>query len=205
MGPLVRLIGSGIGLASEALSARKENKQRARSPGPSAQASGSGDRAPPAYDSLDLNPTNDVVVEVADEHEAKQLIDQGKAVPCTPHEVNDDGPDGADDDEALWELDEATDPDPPAYDYSPSMKGEIDYADPEGQAQPDVNKLVQEFLASHPATPLGMGRLPCPVIIPRRLPFPSKFFPICTNFRIVRQFAGARCSLGQRAMLTPKS
>lgn len=178
MGPLVRLIGSGIGLASEALAARKENKQRSRSPAPSSQsessapASDSGNRAPPAYDSLDPGSTNYGLVEVANDHEAKQLIDQGKAVPAdTFHEINDDDPEGVDDDEAYWELDEATDPDPPAYDYAPSMRSEIDSAEPEnGEVKPDVHKLVQNFLTAHPAPTHGTGRLPCPVIIPQRRP-----------------------------------
>ena len=172
MGPIVRLIGSGIGLASEALSARKENRQRSRSPGPSAPANDSGNGAPPAYDSLDPSSTNHGLVEVANEHEARQLIDQGRAVPAdTSNQINKDDPEGVDDDEAYWELDEATDPDPPAYDYSPSVRGEFDYAEPESaEAKPDVHKLVQKFLTSHPAPTHGTGRLPCPVIIPQRRP-----------------------------------
>ena len=169
MAPLVRLIGTGIGLASEALAAHKENKQRSRSPGPSTPASDSSTRAPPEYDSLVPAPQ---LVEVANEHDARQLIDQGKAVPAgSPREVNEDDPDAVEDDEAYWELDEATDPDPPAYDYSPSVRGEIDHAEPEsGEAKPDVHKLVQTFLASHPAPTHATGRLPCPVIIPQRRP-----------------------------------
>lgn len=174
MGPLVRLVGSGIGLASEALAARKENKQRQRSRSrePSARASDSGNRAPPTHDSLDPSSANYGVVEVANEQEARRLVDQGKAVPAgAPCEVNEDDAEEADDDEAYWELDEATDPDPPAYDYSPSVRGEIDHAEPEsGEAKPDVHKLVQQFLTSHPAPNQGTGRLPCPVIIPQRRP-----------------------------------
>lgn len=178
MGPIVKLVGSGIGLASEALAARKENKQRARSPGPpittesSASASDYSNRPPPAYDSLDPSSTNHGLVEVANEHVARQLINQGKAVPAdTSHEMYEDDPEGADDDEAYWELDEATDPDPPAYDYAPSVRDEIDYAEPEsGEAKPDVHKLVQKFLTSHPAPTHATGRLPCPVIIPQRRP-----------------------------------
>ena len=163
MGPIVRLVGSGIGFASEALSAHKENRQRSRSPRPSAPSENTS-RDPPPYDS---------VVEVDDEHQARQLIDQGKAVPAdAPHQVSVDDSERIDDDEAYWELDEATDPDPPAYDYSPSMRGEIDYAEPEsGEAKPDVHKLVQKFLISHPApTHAATGQLPCPVIIPQRRP-----------------------------------
>lgn len=177
MGPLVRLVGSGIGLASEALAARKEKKQRSCSPGPSVQASSSSNNnnnLPPAYDSLPPGYTDHGVVEVADEKEARQLIDQGKAVPVgVPHEFDEDDMDGADDDEEYWELDEATDPDqdPPAYDYSPSVKGEIDHSESEcGEAKPDVHKLVQKFLTSHPAPTHEVGRLPCPVIIPQRRP-----------------------------------
>lgn len=163
MGPLVRLVGSGIGFASEALSAYKENKQRSRSPGPSAQPGDDGTDQPPAYDS---------VVEVADEHEARQLIDQGKAIPAdAPHKVNVDDPEGIEDDEAYWELDEATDVDPPAYDYSPSVEGEIVHAEPDnGEAKPDVHQLVQKFLASHAAPSHQNERLPCPVIVPQRRP-----------------------------------
>ena len=163
MGPIVRLVGSGIGFASEALSAHKENKQRSRSPAPSAQPSDNANTEPPPYDS---------VVEVANDHEARQLIDQGKAVPANaPHEVNVDDSEEANDDEAYWELDEATDPDPPAYDYSPSVRGEIDSVEPESEeAKPDVHKLVQKFLASHPAPTHAVGQLPCPVIIPQRRP-----------------------------------
>ena len=164
MGPIVRLVGSGIGFASEALSAHKENRQRSRSPRPSAQPSDEGNSQPPPYDS---------VVEVADEHEARQLIDQGRAVPAdAPSKVNVDDPEGIDDDdEAYWELDEAIEPEPPAYDYSPSVRGQIDYAEPEkGETKPDVHKLVQRFLASHPAPTSEAGQLPCPVIIPQRRP-----------------------------------
>ena len=174
MAPLVRLVGTGIGLASEALAAHKEKKQRSRSPGPSAPATDSSTGAPPEYDSLNPASQNHGLVEVANEHDARQLIEQGKAVPAgSPHEVNEDYPDPVDDDEAYWELDEATDPDPdpPAYDYSPSVRGEIDHAEPEsGEAKPDVHKLVQKFLASHPAPTHGTGQLPCPVIIPQRRP-----------------------------------
>ena len=172
MGPLVKLVGSGIGLASEALAARKENKQRSRSPAPSAPPNDGGNRAPPAYESLDPSSTDYGLVEVGSEHEARQLIDQGQAVPVgAPHDVAQDDLEGADDDEAYWELDEATDPDPPAYDYSPSVRGEIDHAEPESEeAKPDVHKLVQKFLTLHPAPTHGMGRLPCPVIIPQRRP-----------------------------------
>ena len=167
MGPIVRLVGSGIGFASEALSTHKENKQRSRSrsrsPAPSAQPSDSANAQPPAYES---------VVEVANDHEARQLIDHGKAVPVNaPHQVNVHDSEEANDDEAYWELDEATDPDPPACDYSPSVRGEIDFAEPESEeAKPDVHKLVQKFLASHPAPTNAIGQLPCPVIIPQRRP-----------------------------------
>lgn len=163
MGPIVRLVGSGIGFASEALSAYKENKQRSRSPRPSTQAGDNDNSQPPAYDS---------VVEVANEHEARQLIDQGRAIPAdAPHQVKVDDSEGIEDDEAYWELDEATDEDPPAYDYSPSVEGEIDHAEPEhGEAKPDVHKLVQIFLASHPAPTHETERLPCPVVVPQRRP-----------------------------------
>ena len=51
---------------------------------------------------------------------------------------------------------EATDPDLPAYDYSPPVRGEIDPVEPENaEAKPDVHNLVRNSLTSHPAPTQG--------------------------------------------------
>ncbi|KAL9137862.1 MAG: hypothetical protein Q9175_000922 [Cornicularia normoerica] len=95
MAPLVKLVGSGISLASEALAARQQIKQRSRPPGPSAPATDCGNRAPPAFDSLDPSSTDYGLIEVANEHDARQLIDQGKAVAAgASSEVNQDDSEG---------------------------------------------------------------------------------------------------------------
>ena len=144
MGKLVKLIGSGIGLATETIAAR-------RSPSPSAESSSrrtAGD-SPPAY------------VDLPDER-ADQLIANGQAVPInhkSGHSVEEDKePDEHELDEADWELDEA---------------GEA-YASPDnapGERQVGVGELVQTFFNQHPPPYVAArGRLPCPVIIPQRRP-----------------------------------
>ncbi len=87
MGPLVRLVGSGIGLASEAIAARKAgnaNKEKAQaqtssvSPTPSPRGPSP---EPPADSTLDPASADYGLVETEDEHHARQLIDKGHAVP----------------------------------------------------------------------------------------------------------------------------
>lgn len=52
MGSIGKVGRFGIWFASEAIFARKENKQSSRSPGKSAQASENSNGEPPAYDFL---------------------------------------------------------------------------------------------------------------------------------------------------------
>lgn len=180
MGPLVRLIGGGIGLASEALAARKESRARSKSPGPSRSSDGDQDAsrqsnldartenippyAPPAYETLNPNSAQYGVVETADEKQAKELIETGQAVPVEESHEDPIESGEIDEDEAYWELDEAAaleDPSSTVLDEKP--KGD--------EPKADVHKLVQKFLAAHPApshTP--RGPLECPVIIPQRRP-----------------------------------
>ena len=101
MGPIVRLVGSGIGLASEAIAARKASKadkeraqaQASSTPrGPSfppaaPSASREPSPEPPAYSSLDPSSADYGLVEAHDEDHARQLIQNGHAVPWNdPHE-----------------------------------------------------------------------------------------------------------------------
>lgn len=164
MGPVVRLIGSGIGLATEAIAHRKESKARAKSSAQSPDQS-SNDITPVASSSADPNSTNFGVVETTDE-KARKLIADGQAVPVgyegeTPPgyltEPPPDDPPAYAEDEQDWELDEAN-----AEPTSPD----------EDDSKPDVRKLLQNFLTAHP-TPKGQqptSRIPCPVIIPQRRP-----------------------------------
>ena len=180
MGPLVRLIGGGIGLASEAIAAHKESRTRSKSPGPSRSSDPDRDAsgqsnfsarsenippyAPPAYDTLNSDSANYGVVETTDEKQAKELIETGQAVPF--EDTHEDAliSGEIDDDEAYWELDEAV----AVEDPSSTMPDE----EPKGEKpKPDVHKLVQEFLTAHPAPPQPLtGPLECPVILPQRRP-----------------------------------
>jgi hypothetical protein len=172
MGRLVKLLGSGIGLASEAIHNRKSsssNTQRSETAveGSSRAAAPPTNEAPPQY------------IEVPD-HTAEELIAAGKAVPAdakdhpynhdekTPH--NDEDEDEDDDslseegDEEQWELDEA-----------------VSYPEPREDKPEDIGQLTDAFMVAHPppayaaSSPSQIrGNLPCPVILPQRRPRDKK-------------------------------
>lgn len=167
MGKLVKLIGSGIGLAAEAYQHRKNSSsQNTRSlSDPSVEAGPSTAAPMQRRDSpLDSPPT---YAEVTDS-QADQLIMAGKAVPADSkdeksyfresqrNEYEDDYSDSessseADEDEREWELDEAVTPPP----YSET-------------AEEDLSNLIRDV---HPTSAtIRTGRLPLPVIIPQRRP-----------------------------------
>jgi hypothetical protein len=171
MGRLVKLLGSGIGLASEAISARKASNasRNADNAGEGSSRSASApappEEAPPQY------------VEVPD-HTADELIAAGKAVPAdakdphlyshdekTAHEHEEDDSLSEEGDEEQWELDEAV-PYPSSHDDDTAP-------------MEDINVLTDTFMRNHPPpayTPQSgshqiiQGKLPCPVIIPQRRP-----------------------------------
>ncbi len=180
MGPVVRLIGGGIGLASEALAAHKESRARSKSPGSSRSSNTYQDASrqsnlnartenippydPPAYDTLNPNSAHYGFVETADEKQAKELIEKGQAVPIEDsHEASIESGE-IDEDEAYWELDEAAAlEDPSSTVLDEERKGD--------EPKADVHKLVQKFLTAHPAPPqIATGPLECPVVIPQRRP-----------------------------------
>ena len=144
MGKLVKLIGSGIGLAAEAIAAR-----RSPSPGGASSSRRTAEDAPPAY------------VDLPDER-ADQLIANGQAIPVDHrgHQGDDENTESDEHelDEEVWELDEAGDA----------------YSGPENtlsERQQGVDELVQTFLNQNPPPyDATRGRLPCPVIIPQRRP-----------------------------------
>lgn len=183
MGPVVRLVGKGIGLASEALAARKESKARDKSPGPatnhgrvpspvpgSASIRDADDSvppdAPPAYDTLDPSSAHYGVVETRDDKHAAELIERGHAVPYDPNGMDLDPNEAShfQDDEAMWELDEAAALQDPSSTVLDEPQDDKD--------KPDVRKLIQKFLTAHPAPSVTPPRNPlqCPVIIPQRRP-----------------------------------
>ena len=169
MGRLVKLLGSGIGLASEAISSHKASK----SPIPTTENAGEessrstsnpANEAPPQY------------IEVAD-HTADELIASGQAVPADTKEAHLDDPKNQNEheedddsfsdegDEEQWELDEAV----PYAEASPDATAE------------DMGQLTDAFMRDHPPpaytpseTGQVKGRLPCPVIIPQRRPRDKK-------------------------------
>jgi hypothetical protein len=172
MGILVKLIGSGIGLASEAIHHHKASKSPARQPDAGESSSAAAARAPVSdYD----NEAPPQYAEVSESH-ADILIASGKAVPVNEkeaekikreeHEI--DSASDEEGDEEVWELDEA------AHAAAPTTPME------EGPAKTQ-DQLVDEFMRSHPPpayTPSEAGRargqLPCPVIIPQRRPRDKK-------------------------------
>ncbi|PMD30177.1 hypothetical protein L207DRAFT_502936 [Hyaloscypha variabilis F] len=169
MGRLVKLLGSGIGLASEAIHNRKSsssnvNRADDAGEGSSRSAAPPVDYLPPQY------------VEVPD-HTADELIAAGKAVPAdakdphlydrdekSPHNDEEDDSLSEEGDEEQWELDEA-----------------VSYPEPSEGAPEDIGVLTDTFMRNHPPpaytpseTGQAHGKLPCPVIIPQRRPRDKK-------------------------------
>jgi hypothetical protein len=181
MGRLVKLIGSGIGLASEAMAAHKAEKaanasNASHDNGESSRASSS--RAPPPdFDPDDLPPQ---YAEVSDQ-QADQLIAKGKAVPVDSkeelrlaqqlHEAelieDEDDATSEEGDEEQWDLDDAVEVQTPFAEDEP--------AGPQSERQ-----IIDTFMMNHPPpqyserAPAPRGRLPCPVILPQRRPRDKK-------------------------------
>lgn len=169
MGRLVKLIGSGIGLAAEAI-----HSQRSPSPSGKGKERTTEDQPPP-------------YVELPEER-ANELIAQGRAVPADQrdlkenHEVEEDEDDSDEEhDEADWDLDDAV--------------GEnTDLQSPPEYSEVDVDQIVRNFVNEHPmpssASPTAL--LPCPVIIPQRRPrnksrgFIRAYAPVLNDCGITR-------------------
>ena len=169
MGPVVRLIGSGIGLASEAFAHHKQKKAEAANASSANASSTEGD-----------------VVEVSNEQGA-DLISRGQAVQVGYNGKNEptDAPPSYDElvnDEEDWELDEAGDEE---------NHGNVTLREKHStEEKPDVREILAEFLARHSivGTPMqDSSRLPCPVIIPQRRPrtksrgFVKAYAPLLEN------------------------
>jgi hypothetical protein len=180
MGKLVKLIGSGIGLAQEALAARKEEKTRSASQ-PTSPETGESSRSAafrvPSHTRYDDAPPQ--YAEVSDA-QADELIAAGKAVavdekedpdrkmPVTAEEeLEDDSTSEEGGDEQAWDLDDAVDA---QLTHQPSE---------DGPAR-DADILVDDFLRDHVPPPVyspsatPRAKLPCPVVIPQRRPRDKK-------------------------------
>ncbi|KAF2090086.1 hypothetical protein K490DRAFT_54500 [Saccharata proteae CBS 121410] len=129
MSRLVKLAGAGIGFVQEARAARK-------SPAPSRTPSG------------DASSSARVVEETLG---YERHSDRGEA----SHDAHQD----IDDDEELWELDEAAEQaDPPSHDEAASPPA------------PSREEMVRSVVQNLPPPPSTRARLPFPVIIPQRRP-----------------------------------
>jgi hypothetical protein len=171
MGILVKLIGSGIGLASEAIANRK------KSTATSSTSSNNGESSTTAAARSPSSPNYDdelpAYVEVPNET-AEKLIASGQAVPADSKDEKhlfgeEDDDSSEDDDEELWEMDEA------------SAGLTETNTEEETRSPQTINQLTDTFVQSHPPpayTPgssmIRKGRLPCPVILPQRRPRDKK-------------------------------
>ncbi len=169
MGKIVKLIGSGVGLAAEAIAARKQAQRS-----PSSQENDQFPttsritpiEGPPGY--------NQGVFEVSDE-KANALISSGQAVPVDDRtdrsmangQVDDDGENSDEDDERDWALDEAAGEDDPPITSPNGQEPKKKYA---FDATPTIQSLGAIVLSKFPPIPRSTSQLRCPVIIPQRRP-----------------------------------
>jgi hypothetical protein len=182
MGMIVRLIGSGIGLASEAIHNRKSsNALRKEAQAPAAQNAGEGSSSlvpPPVSNDAPPEYAPPEYVEVPEER-GRELIPEGLALPVDSksgypdekagrnpylNEGEEEGEDASSEegDEEAWQLDEA----------SNELVGTP--SEEQSREPQDINVLTDNFVRSHPPPayyPQGQRpQLPCPVILPQRRP-----------------------------------
>ncbi|KAL2041759.1 hypothetical protein N7G274_005543 [Stereocaulon virgatum] len=174
---LVKLIGGGIGLASEVMAERKERKERSKSPALGQSSTSAADTSsasgrngplntPPSYNSLDQRSLQYGFVKAANEQEAQELIEEGQAAPVDDTYEREAQEGESAQDEAYWELDEA------AEILQDPTSTVLDEKQQSNNEKIDVHKVVQKFLTAHPApsVPTPKRPLPCPVILPQRRP-----------------------------------
>jgi len=163
MGRLVKLIGSGIGLAHEAIAARRASAQ-AQSPQETGESSRSAaaqapDERPPQY------------VEVPDE-KANALIASGHAVLVEEHRIREAQHEDENDDSVSEEGDEEQ------WDLDDAVEEQLSRTPGEEEPTQDADALMDAFMSSHPppgySESAAPAKLPCPVIIPQRRPRDKK-------------------------------
>ncbi|KAK8183892.1 hypothetical protein BC567DRAFT_217138 [Phyllosticta citribraziliensis] len=153
---LVKLISNGVGLANEAMAHRRANRTN-------------GSTQPLASTPQETGE----VIEIS-EKEAEHLKSTGQAVSAEEVSEKDEPvnviiPDRVEEDEEVWELDDAADE---VWEEVPADEQPPAYAETE-EAQKSSNKRIQtivENLASAPPAQPGAARLPFPVILPQRRP-----------------------------------
>lgn len=185
MGLIVKLVGGGLGMASEAI---HDYRARSRSqPGPSPSpnprpAIATSSRSDPVPES-DAPPA---YVEVADEATAEMLVRDGKAeyvvgsagdgkhsfskASEAGYEFDDDSSsdeesEGLDLDEEAWELDEMAERVAP-----PSYAEQAPEDESEGAKIKKEEQMIRDLVRMAGPPPQPAQRIPCPVIIPQRRP-----------------------------------
>lgn len=147
LGPVIKGVAGGIGLASESIHHYKENKA-AKKASLSRENSDSSLPPPPSYDELEAKRStskDDVGIECTEKHEGKDEV------------------------EKEWELDEAQD------EFAELDEQELDQNRDQKPAkrkqEGDPKKMVQTFTDLYPApVTVEQGALSLPVILPQRRP-----------------------------------
>ena len=166
---LIKLVGSGIGLAAEAREARKASKV-------TAQASTSRE----LEQSATIDDLEDQNIVRVSEKQANVLMSKGQAVSVDQKELDNDPDDpppkyasDEENDEADWELDDAAE-----EQTAPTTPRAIDECNldfsPLGEKdrQRYVDKIVVSFIGQHPPPSYSESpnKLSCSVIVPQRRP-----------------------------------
>ncbi|KAF3392658.1 hypothetical protein F1880_008641 [Penicillium rolfsii] len=173
MGKLVKLLGSGIGLTSEAIHAAR-SRSRSRSEQPSSSAGPSNNTAPPPeYVEVAEHPTaglgsrgqTEQVVNPGDEKRASKAAEAGYDSDSDSSESEDLEALGQD--EAAWELDDMAERVRlPTYDESEATV----IAESEDVKVKKEEEMVRELVRKAGSPPHPPRRIPCPVILPQRRP-----------------------------------
>ncbi len=173
MGKLVKLLGSGIGLTSEAIhAARSRSRSRSEQPPSSASAT---NNAPPEY----VEVADDTAEELIRSGQAERVVSTGdekhpsKAAEAG-YETDSDSSESEElealgQDEAAWELDEMAERVRlPTYDESETAAATA--AESEDVKVKKQEEMVRELVRKAGSPPQPPHRIPCPVIIPQRRP-----------------------------------
>ena len=167
MSHLVKLVGSGIGLATEVVAARKSSS--------TAQSNGSS----PAAQGPPMDGQTEQGIGNLPDNKADELFAKSQAVTAEHNRYRTDDKQTAahysaeEKDEEDWEIDDAAEKE--ARETTPGAEIEVPSGDiPSGATERKayVDKIVRSFIAQHPppSQTRGISKLPCPVIIPQRRP-----------------------------------
>ncbi|KAK9371472.1 uncharacterized protein V1513DRAFT_386735 [Lipomyces chichibuensis] len=148
MGRLVKLIGAGIGLTTEAI---KPRQSQSPSPSPAAGTSRSASANVPQYSDYrtqSVDPPTDPADQHGDYYDYDDIQDSEEHEEAQARDEDD------------WDLDDAVE------EYTGSRASEDE------EPQVDTDELFRTFMAAIPPPPQSadLTKLPCPVIIPQRRP-----------------------------------